>query len=195
MPVLFLPKSIDIIRDIWEVVHLCAFGGVGSVADVEHAVGAEIAADGAFVSLHGVGGPQDGAHSGDDAGAGKHQGHHGAGLHERGEGGEEGLVINHQVDDVGVVLTQDGVVQLHHLHAAQAETFAQQALQDDTGKILADAVRLEQNECFFVAVHNVLKCVPFLLSEWASVKEKAVRLHDFALRSRGRKSILPARRI
>ena len=35
-----------------------------------------------------------------------------------------------------------------------AETFAQQALQDDTGKILADAVRLEKNECFFVAVHK-----------------------------------------
>ena len=125
------------------------------MADVEHAVGAIVTADGALISLHGIGRPQDAAHPGDDSGTREHQGYHRAGLHEVGERREQGLVINHQVDDVGVVFTQDGIIQLHHLHAAQAETFAQQALQDDTGKILADAVRLEENEGFFVAIHNV----------------------------------------
>ena len=53
--------------------HLGAFGGVGSMADIEHAVGAVITADCAFICLHGIGGPEDAAHAGNDAGAGKHQ--------------------------------------------------------------------------------------------------------------------------
>ena len=167
------------------------------MADVEHAVGAVVAADGALVGLHGVGGPQNAAHAGDDAGAGKHQSHYRAGLHEVGKGGEQGLVIDNQVNDVRIVFAQDGIIQLHHLHAAQAETFAQQALQDDTGKILADAVRLEKNECFFVAIHNDVKwCVPFYIRQRGrSVKEKALRLHDFALHWQGRESILPTSKI
>ena len=163
-------KSVHVVEDFLRLeealdFHLSAFGGIGSVADVEHAVGAVVTADGAFVCLHGVGGPQDGAHAGDNTGTGKHQCHYRAGLHEVRQGREQGLVINHEVDDVGVVLTQNGIVQLHHLHAAQAEAFAQKTLQDDAGEILADAVRLEKNKGFFVAIHNDFKwcVVPFLL--------------------------------
>ena len=134
------------------------------MADIEHAVGAEVTTYGTLVGLHGLGRSEDGAHTGNHAGTAEYEGYHGAGLHEGGERGEEGLVVNHQINDVGVVLAQNGIVKLHHLHAAQAETFAQQALQNDAGEVLAYAVRLEKNEGFFVSVHNVVKCVGLMYS-------------------------------
>ncbi len=174
--------SVDVVEDFLGLEEaldfdFCAFGGVGSVADVEHAVGAVVAADGAFISLHGVGGPEDAAHAGDDAGAGEHEGDHGAGLHEVRQGGEQGLVINNEVDDVGVVFAQDGVVELHHLHAAEAEAFGQEALQDDTGEVLADAVRLEKNKGFFVAIHNEIRCVFTFLTPAAAICQGKSRVN------------------
>ena len=140
-----------------EALHLSlsALGGVGGVADIEHAVGAEITADGTLISLHGVGGPKDGAHTSNNAGAGKYQSHNRAGLHECGELREQGLTVNHEVDNVAVMLTQNGIVQLHHLHAAQVETLCQQTLQNNTGQVLAHTIRLKKNQCFFV-VHKKL---------------------------------------
>ena len=135
---------------------LGALGGVGSVADIKHAVGAEITADGTLVGLHGVGRAKNGAHAGDNAGAAENKSNNGAGLHESRERGEEGLVVNDEVDDVGVMLTQNGIIELHHLQTTQAETLAQKALQDDTGEVLTYAVRLKENKCFFVAVHNMI---------------------------------------
>ena len=130
------------------------------MADVEHAVGAEVPADGPLVRLEGIGGPEDGTDALDDAGAGEAERDDGGGLHEGRELGEEGLAVDDEVDDVGVVLAEEGIIELHQLEAAQAETLGEEALQDDTGEVLADAVRLEENECFFVSVHRKNEWLP-----------------------------------
>ena len=129
------------------------------MANVEHAIGAEITANSTLIGLHGVGRAKDGAHTGNNAGTGKNEGYNGAGLHECGELREQGLAVNHKINDVAVVLTQNGVVQLHHLHTAQMEPLCKQTLQNGTGKVLAYAVRLKKNQCFFVAHNKISVCV------------------------------------
>ena len=101
---------------------LYGVGGVDDVLLVAHGV---VAADGARGSLTAVGDTCHRAHHLDSLNARDSHCHDGRGLHGGTEAGEEGLV-----DEVGVVLTENLVAQLHHLHAGDAETTTLKTVND-----------------------------------------------------------------
>lgn len=135
---------------------LCVFGAIRGVADVEHAVGAKVAADGAFIRFLGVGGPQDGAHARDDSRPCQNESYDGAALHKSAQFREERLAINDKIDDMRIVFAQDLFIELHHFEPTQAEPLAQQSLQNDSGEVFEYAVRLKQNERSFFLWHRFM---------------------------------------
>ena len=122
------------------------FGGVGGVDDVGHFVVAEISADGAFGGGFGIGRAEQVAHVGDDVFSAEGDGDDGCALHEVGDVREEGFV-----GDVGVVLFEQLVGELHHFAAADAEAFGFKAFEDFAIEAFGDAIGLEEDEGGFLS--------------------------------------------
>lgn len=120
-------------------------GAVGGVADVGHVVDAEVSADGAGGGFAGVGGAEHVADGGDDVVSAEGEGDDGGLLHEAGDFWVEGFV-----GDVGVVLGEDGVGELHHFEAADFEASGFEALEDEAGVAFGDGVWLEEDEGGFL---------------------------------------------
>ena len=120
-------------------------GAVGGVADVGHVVDAEVAADGAGGGFAGVGGAEHVADGGDDVVSAEGEGDDGGLLHEACDFWVEGFV-----GDVGVVLGEDGVGELHHFEAADFEACGFEALEDEAGVAFGDGVWLEEDEGGFL---------------------------------------------
>lgn len=121
------------------------FRGVGGVADVDHHIDAEIAADGALGGLGGVGGAEEVADAVDGVVAGQGEGDDGGLLHEGLDLGEEGLG-----GDVGVVFAQEGVVEAEHPDAPDPEIRGFEAGEDLSDEGLGDGVGFEQYESGFL---------------------------------------------
>ncbi len=135
----------------------CAFQAVGSVADVEHGVGAVGTTDGPFFSLQGVGGSKNRANTLNHTRAREHKCYHWAALHEVAKAWEKWLTINHQINDVTIMFLKDFFGELHHFHTTHMEPFGLKSLQYFATKIFTHAVRLKENEGFFVSdFHNLM---------------------------------------
>ena len=128
--------------------------------DVGHFVVAKIATDGAFGGGFGVGGAEEIAHVGDDVFTAEGDGDDGGTLHESGDVWEEGFV-----GDVGVVLFEQFVGELHHFAAAHAEAFGFEALEDFAIEAFGDAIGLEQDEGGFLGHGFWVKGVLTMRSE------------------------------
>jgi len=121
-------------------------GGVGGVDDVGHFVVAEVTTDGAFGGGFGVGGAEEVADMGDDVFSAEGDGDDGCALHEVGDVWEERFV-----GDVGVVLFEQLVGELHHFAAADAEAFGFKAFEDFAIEAFGDAIGLEEDEGGFLS--------------------------------------------
>ncbi|MEN9975560.1 MAG: hypothetical protein RLZZ282_1566 [Verrucomicrobiota bacterium] len=107
------------------------------MADVDHHVFAEIAADSAGSGGLGIGWADEIADLGDDVVAFEHQGDDRGALHE----GEE-LREDRDVGDVGVVIAQDRLVELHHFDGADDKSRSLEAGQDGAGQVFFNRVGL-----------------------------------------------------
>ena len=121
-------------------------GGIGGVDNVGHFVVAEITTDGAFGGGLGIGGAKEVADMGDDVFTAEGDGDDGGTLHESGDVWEEGFV-----GDVGVVLFEELVGELHHFAAADAEAFGFKAFEDFAVEAFGDAIGLEEDEGGFLS--------------------------------------------
>ena len=122
----------------------CRLGRVGRMDDVFLETHAIVAADGARSGQSSVGGAGQRAH-------GRHGVH--AGQAERHDGGRHHRVL-HALEkglraQVGIVLTEDGVVELHHFHAADLQAFLLKDADDFAGQRALQRAGLQQYECFF----------------------------------------------
>ena len=95
------------------------------MADVHHAVRSIITADGAFLRLLGVGGPQQFTHAHDHARPLQGDGDNRGAGHEIKQFREQQFPVDHKVQNMGVMLPEHGLVKLDHLNAAQAKPFGQ----------------------------------------------------------------------
>ena len=126
------------------------FGGggflaVAGVADVDHLIDPEVAADGAFFGDARVGGAEQFAHAADDVFAFDGDGHDGAALHEGDDFREERPVC-----DVGVVFFEDVFVKSHHFDATQAKTGGFEAAEHAADEVFGDAIRFAENKGSFL---------------------------------------------
>jgi len=117
------------------------FRAVGGVADVDHHVLAEVAADGSSGSFFGVCWSEEVADFSDGSVTFKGEGDDGGATHEGGDVREEGLV-----GDVGVVLGEDLLVELHHFDSDDFEACVLEASEDVTREIFLDSIGFKENK-------------------------------------------------
>ena len=117
------------------------FDRVRGVADVFHAGGAHVAADGAGWGFGGIGGAEEIADGDDGVFALKHESKDGAGAHEFDNLGEEWTV-----GDVGVVDAEYFVVEGDELGSADSEACFFKTADDFAGVSAIEAVGFEQYE-------------------------------------------------
>ena len=117
------------------------FRGVGGVADVFHAGGAHVAADGSCGGDRGIGGAQQIADGGDGVFAFKHEGEYGAGAHKFNDLWEKGAVGN-----VRVVFLEEVIGEGDKLGGADFEAGFFKASDDLAGVMAVEAVGFEQYE-------------------------------------------------
>lgn len=130
-----------------ETFHLGSSGlrGIGGMADIDHHVDAEIAADGALVGLARIGGAEEGAHAGDGVIARQGEGDDGGLLHEFANVGEERFGR-----DVSVMFLEQGIGELEHLDASNFQAGGFEPGESLTDESFADGVGFEENERGFV---------------------------------------------
>ena len=121
------------------------FWAVTGVADIDHLIDPEVAADGAFFGDARVGGAEQFTHAADDVFAFDGDGHDGAALHEGDDFREERPVC-----DMGVVFLEDAFVKIHHFDATQAKTGGFEAAEHAADEVFGDAVRFAENKGSFL---------------------------------------------
>ena len=117
------------------------FWGVRGVADVFHAGGAHVAADGSGGGFCGIGGAEEVADGGHGVFAFEHEGKHGAGAHKFNDLWEKGAVGN-----VRVVLLEEIVGEGDELGGADFEAGFFKASDDFASVVAVEAVGFEQYE-------------------------------------------------
>mgnify|MGYP001049747841 CR=1 FL=1 len=117
------------------------FRGVGGVADVFHAGGAHVAADGSGGGFGGIGGAEEIADGGHSVFAFEHEGEHGAGAHELDDFREERAVGN-----VRVVFLEEVIGEGDKFGGADFEAGFFKAADDLAGMAAIEAVGFEQYE-------------------------------------------------
>lgn len=125
-------------------------GRVGGVDDVFLTAHAEVAPDGSGKRLAAVGGAYHGADNLHGVDASHSQQHYRRGHHRSEEAGEEG-----SVNEVGVMLAQDGLVKTGHLHAGYDETLLLEAAEDAAYKAALNARGFDNYQC---GLHRKVKC-------------------------------------
>ena len=135
---------------------LSGLDGVGTVDDVVAHVAAEVAANGAGLALHGLGGAHHLASDGDDVVALPDHGNDGGGAHEAGEAGIELLSLV-----LGVVLLEELHGGHHHLQTDELEALLLEASDDLADVSALDAVGLNSKKSSFTR-HSKGNC-----GEWA----------------------------
>jgi len=117
------------------------FDRVRGVADIFHASGPHVAADGAGGGFGGIGGAEEITNGGHSIFAFKHEGKHGAGAHKFNDLGEE-----RAVGDVGVVFFEEIVGEGDELGGADFEAGFFKASDDFASVVAVEAVGFEQYE-------------------------------------------------
>jgi len=114
------------------------FDRVGGVADVFHAGGAHVAADGAGGGFGGISGAEEIADGGHSVFAFEHEGEHGAGAHEF-----NNLRKEWPVGDVRVVFLEDIIGEGEELGGADFEAGFFKSADDFAGVMVVETVRFE----------------------------------------------------
>ena len=132
-----------VVEDLFRFEEACELdgsvgGGVAGVHDVLLVGHGVVTADGAGGCLASVGGARHGAHHLHGVETGDGESDDGRRHHGGGEGWEEG-----SVGKVGIVLTQDGLVELHHLDTGDAEPAAFETLDDFSDELPLHAAGFE----------------------------------------------------
>jgi len=111
------------------------------VGDVDHHIHAEVTTDGAFFSFRGVRRAEKGTDLINDVLTAERESHDRRALHEGSYIWEERLA-----SDVGIMVSENGVIKLDHFEAANLEAFGFKALENFAAKLLGNSVGLEENE-------------------------------------------------
>jgi len=114
------------------------FGGVGGVADVFHASGAHVAADGAGGGFCGIGGAEEITNGGHSIFAFEHEGENGAGAHKFNDLRKKGAV-----GDVRVVFLEEIIGEGDELGGADFEAGFFKTTNDFAGVMAVETVRFE----------------------------------------------------
>ena len=117
------------------------FRGVGGVADVFHAGGAHVAADGSCGGDRGIGGAQQIADGGDGVFAFEHEGEYGAGAHKFNDLWEKGAV-----GDVRIVFLEEIIGEGDELDGADFEAVFFKTTNNFAGVMAVEAVGFKQYE-------------------------------------------------
>ncbi len=111
------------------------------MANVDHFVFAEVTADSAWGCLFRIGRAEQIAHAGNCVFSFESKSHNGSFAHEFDDIGEKGLVA-----DVGVVISKDGVIELHHLDATNPEALGLETSEHGANEIFLHSVRFEEDQ-------------------------------------------------